>query len=349
MILTIVAAVIVFGVLIAVHEAGHLAAAKAVGVTVHEFAIGMGPKLCSFTKGGTRYSLRLLPIGGYCSMEGEDESSENSGALCNKSPWARLLVMVAGALMNILLGFLLYILLYSCSGPVVSTNIVDQVLPGTPAEAAGFETGDKIIQVNGHRVHIPSELQFEMYKAGYGEMELVLERDGQRLTKTITPKLETVEGKDADGNPVSYQQYLVGYQMKQAKNTVFTVVERAFYQCFLTVRLVLYSFVSIFRGQVSFSDMSGPVGIVNEIGKSVQAGILDLVSLIALIAVNLGVFNLLPFPALDGGRVFFLLVELIRRKPIPPEREGIVHMIGMALLLLLMIAVTYQDIVKLFT
>lgn len=349
MILTIVAAIIVFGLLIAVHEAGHLAAAKAVGVTVHEFAIGMGPKLFSFTKGGTKYSLRLLPIGGYCSMEGEDEASESSGALCNKSPWARLLVMVAGALMNILLGFLLYIILYANSGDVVSTNVVAEVIPDTPAWEVGFEPGDRIIKINGNRVHIPSELQFEMYKSNYEKMEIVLERNGEKLTKNITPKLETVESTDENGNPVSYEQYMFGYYMQQQDNTVFTVLHRAFFQCFLTVRLVLYSFVSLFQGRVGLSDMSGPIGIVNEIGKSVQAGFLDLLYLTALIAVNLGVFNLLPFPALDGGRVFFLLVELIRRKPIPPEKEGFVHMIGMGLLLLLMLVVTYQDILKFFT
>ncbi len=349
MIVTIVAAILVFGVLIAVHEAGHLMAAKAVGVTVHEFAIGMGPKLVSFTKGGTRYSLRLLPIGGYCSMEGEDEQSENSGALCNKSVGARLLVMVAGALMNILLGFIIYIVLCANSGDVVTTNTVAEVLPDTAASEAGLQVGDEIIAINGNRLHIPADLQFEMMKANYGEMKVTLLRDGKKLTKTLTPRLETVEGVDDEGNPVTAERYLIGFNMKQEKNTVFTVLERAFFNCFLTVRMVLYSFVSLFQGQVALSDMSGPVGIVNEIGKSAQAGILSLLSLAALIAVNLGVFNLLPFPALDGGRVFFLLIELIRRKPIPPEKEGLVHAIGMGLLLLLMVVVTYQDIIKLFS
>ncbi len=349
MILTIIAAILVFGVLIAVHEAGHLMAAKAVGVTVHEFAIGMGPKLFSFTKDGTRYSLRLLPIGGYCSMEGEDEQSENLGALCNKSVGARLLVMVSGALMNILLGFILYIILCANTGNLVTTNTIAEVLPNTAAEEAGFLTGDEIVAINGNRVHIPADLQFEMMKANYEEMEVTLKREGKKLTRTITPRLETVEGVDNEGNPVTAQRYLFGYHMKQEKNTFFTVLERAFFNCFLTVRMVLYSFISLFQGQVALSDMSGPVGIVNEIGKSAQAGILSLLSLAALIAVNLGVFNLLPFPALDGGRVFFLFIELIRRKPIPPEKEGLVHAIGMGLLLLLMAAVTYQDIVKLFS
>ena len=348
MILTIVAAILVFGILIAVHEAGHLMAAKAVGVTVHEFAIGMGPKLFSFTKGETLYSLRLLPIGGYCSMEGEDEKSENSGALCNKSVGARLLVMVAGALMNILLGFVLYIILCANTGEVVTTNTVAEILPDSAAEEAGFQVGDEIIAINGNRVHIPADLQFEMMKANYQEMEVTLKREGKKLTKTIVPRLETVEGVDEKGNSVKTERYLFGYTMGQQKNTPLTVLKRAFFNCFLTVRMVLYSFISLFQGQVALSDMSGPVGIVNEIGKSAQAGIMSLLSLAALIAVNLGVFNLLPFPALDGGRVFFLLIELIRRKPIPPEKEGLVHAIGMGLLLLLMVVVTYQDIIKLF-
>ncbi len=349
MILTIIAAILVFGVLIAVHEAGHLMAAKAMGVTVHEFAIGMGPKLFSFIRGGTRYSLRLLPIGGYCSMEGEDEQSEHSGALCNKSVGARLLVMVSGALMNILLGFLLYIILCANTGSLVTTNIVSEVLPGTAAEEVGFQVGDEIVAINGNRVHIPADLQFEMMKANYGKMEVTLKRNGETLTKSIAPRLETVEGVDDEGNPVTTERYLFGYTMKQQKNTPLTVLKSAFFNCFLTVRMVLYSFISLFQGQVALSDMSGPVGIVNEIGKSAQAGILSLLSLAALIAVNLGVFNLLPFPALDGGRVFFLLIELMRRKPIPPEKEGLVHAIGMGLLLLLMVVITYQDILKLFS
>lgn len=349
MILTIIAAVLVFGVLIAVHEAGHLMAAKAVGVTVHEFSIGMGPKLFSFGRGETLYSVRLLPIGGYCSMEGEDATSENPGALCNKSAGARLLVMVAGALMNLLLGFVLYLILCANSGDVVTTNIVAEVMPDSAAEEAGFLPGDEIVAVNGNRVHIPLDLQFEMMKADYGEMEVTLKRNGEKLTKTLIPRLEETEMIDDEGNTVKGQRYLFGYYMEQENNTVFTVLRHAFFRCFLTVKMVLYSFVSLFRGQVSLSDMSGPVGIVNEIGKSAQAGILSLLSLSALIAVNLGVFNLLPFPALDGGRVFFLLIELIRRKPIPPEKEGMVHAIGMGLLLLLMVFVTYQDILKLFS
>lgn len=349
MIVTIIAAILVFGILIAVHEAGHLMAAKAVGVTVHEFSIGMGPKLFSFGRGETQYSVRLLPIGGYCSMEGEDATSENPGALCNKSAGARLLVMVAGALMNLLLGFVLYLILCANSGDVVTTNIVAEVMPDSAAEEAGFQTGDEIVAVNGNRVHIPLDLQFEMMKADYGEMEVTLKRNGEKLTKTLVPMLEETETVDDEGNTVKGQRYLFGYYMEQEKNTVFTVLRHAFFRCFLTVKMVLYSFVSLFRGQVALSDMSGPVGIVNEIGKSAQAGILSLLSLSALIAVNLGVFNLLPFPALDGGRVFFLLIELIRRKPIPPEKEGMVHAIGMGLLLLLMVFVTYQDILKLFS
>lgn len=281
-------------------------------------------------------------------MEGEDENSDNPGALCNKSVGARLLVMVSGALMNILLGFLLYVILCANTGDKVTTNIVEEILPGTAAQEAGLLPGDELIAINGNRVHIPAQLQFEMMKANYQEMELTIQRDGQKLTKQLTPRLETVEGVDEEGNPVSSKRYLFGYTMKQQNNTPLTVLHRAFFNCFLTVEMVLYSFISLFQGQVALSDMSGPVGIVNEIGKSVQAGWLSLLSLAALIAVNLGVFNLFPFPALDGGRVFFLLIELIRRKPIPPEKEGFVHAVGMILLLILMVFVTYQDILKFF-
>lgn len=348
MILTIIAAVLVFGIIIAVHEAGHLIAAKSVGVKVHEFAIGMGPRLFSFTKGGTAYSLRLLPIGGFCSMEGEDENSDNPDALCNKSVWARLLVMVSGALMNVILGLLIYIIIIGAAGGnTIGVNVVDEVLENSPAMEAGLQPGDKVIRVNGKRVHLPSEMRFELYKSGGQEAEVVINRGGEKITKRITPYLQEEKQLDANGNEVTVSNYYFGYQMRQEKKTVWNVLSYAYYQSWFTIDVVIYSLGQLIQGKVGLNEMSGPVGIVNQIGQSARAGFLDLLSFMALITINLGVFNLLPIPALDGGRILFLIVEIIRRKPLNPEREGMVHFIGLVLLMILMIVVTSSDIIKL--
>ncbi len=360
--LTAVSALIVFGVLIGIHEAGHLIAAKAVGVTVFEFAIGMGPKLFSFTKGGTKYSLRLFPIGGYCRMDGEDERSENEGALCNKSVLQRLLVIAAGAIMNILLGFVIYVFCTSLYSDAVTTNRIGSVIPDSPAFAAELEAGDKIIKINGNRVYNSQDVNLEMMKAGYGNgFSVTVKRNGGKLTKTVVPSLyikeyeedgEVLGGYFADENTPSeikerYGRYLMGFTFATEQKTVLTVLKSAALSCGSTVKIVLYSLRMLVTGQVGLNDVSGPVGIVGEIGNSARAGLLSLLSLTSMITINLGVFNLLPVPALDGGRIFFLLVELVRRKPIPPEREGLVHFIGLAALMIFMLVVTANDVFKL--
>ena len=347
MILTIIAAVLVFGIIIAVHEAGHLIAAKSVGVKVHEFAIGMGPKLFSFTKGGTAYSLRLLPIGGFCSMEGEDENSDNPDALCNKSVWARLLVMVSGALMNVILGLVIYIVIISAVPGDIGFNVIGEVIDNSPAMEAGLQPGDKIVKVNGKRVHLASEVRFELFKTEGQEAELVLNRNGEKITKRITPMLQEGKSVDANGNEITVNQYFFGYRAREDQKTVWNVLKYAYYQSWFTIDVVIYSLGQLIQGKVGLNEMSGPVGIVNQIGQSARAGFLDLLSFMALITINLGVFNLLPIPALDGGRILFLIIEIIRRKPLNPEREGMVHFIGLVLLMILMVVVTWSDIIKL--
>ena len=360
--LTIISAIIVFGLLIGIHEFGHLTAAKAVGVTVHEFAIGMGPKLFSFTKGGTKYSLRLLPIGGYCKMEGEDETSDNPGALCNKSVWARLLVMVSGALMNIILGFVIYILISSCYVTDFRVNTVGKVVENSPAYECGIKPGDKIVSINDSSVHITAEANFAVFINGTAENEITVKRNGEKLKFKVSPGLYIDNYKDENGKiqggyfadtstsdeiKNKYGRYIIGYEFKKVSKNPFNVVKNAFFSAGYTVKVVLYSLKMLITGQVGIKDVSGPVGIVSQIGQSAAAGLASLLSLTALITINLGVFNLLPLPALDGGRVLFLIIELIRRKPVPPEKEGLVHFVGLALLLILILVVTAGDIYKL--
>lgn len=360
--LTLISAIIVFGLLIGIHEAGHLFAAKAVGVTVHEFAIGMGPKLLSFTKGGTKYALRLLPIGGYCKLEGEDEESTNPNALCNKSIWARLLVMVSGALMNIILGFLIYLIINTCYVSDFRVNTVGNVLENSPAYACGIQPGDKIVAINGNPVHITAEASFEIFKNGTAENEITVKREGKKLKFKVSPALYIENFEDENGllqggffadesTPKELTEkagrYIIGYEFEKVPKTPINVIQNAFFSAGYTVKVVLYSLKMLVTGKVGMGDVSGPVGIVNQIGQSAAAGLASLLSFTAMITINLGVFNLLPLPALDGGRVFFLLIELIRRKPVPPEKEGMVHFVGLALLMILILVVTAGDIYKL--
>ncbi len=338
---TAVAAVLIFCILIFVHELGHFMAAKGLGIRVHEFAIGMGPKLWQRKKGETLYSVRLLPIGGFCALEGEDQASSDEKALSNKPAWVKLIVMAAGAFMNLLLGLLLLFLLYGTAEGVVVPKIAT-VEAGSAAESSGLSAGDEIISLNGRRVHIASDLYWEMSQLTGEETEVVVRRDGEKRVLTFTPQMQ-------EGVAV------LGIRLTQAENNIWLTVKTGVCSTVFYARVVIDTFLDLIRGRVAFSNMSGPVGIVSEIGSAVQAtaetgwaGFLNLLQLTVLLTINLGVFNLLPIPALDGGRIFFVLVEIIRRKPLPPEKEGMIHMVGFALLILLSIVIAYMDVLKLF-
>ncbi|MBE7035111.1 MAG: site-2 protease family protein [Ruminococcaceae bacterium] len=337
---TAVAAIIIFCVLVFVHEFGHFLAAKALGIRVHEFAIGMGPKLFGKQKGETLYSVRALPIGGFCALEGEDASSDDERALSKKPAWAKFIVMVAGSVMNLLLGFLLLLCIYGTADQIVVPEIA-AVDSGSAAEAAGVLPDDVVVSLDGRTVHIAGDLAWAKSKLTGAETELVVHRGSEKRTLLITPQ-QTEAGLS------------LGIRMKARENTFFLTVKTGFYNTFFYAKVVLETFVDLLRGRVAFQNLSGPIGIVSEIGTAVKetaetglAGFLSLVQLTVLLTINLGVFNLLPIPALDGGRIFFVLVEMIRRKPLPPEKEGIVHMVGLVLLLLVSLVVAYMDVIKL--
>lgn len=338
---TAVAAILIFCVLIFVHELGHFISAKLLGIRVHEFAIGMGPKLISRQKGETRYSVRLLPIGGFCALEGEDQTSADEKALSNKPAWIKLIVMAAGAFMNLLLGLLLLFCLYGTAKTIVVPEI-SVVETESAAEMAGLLPGDEILRLSGRRIHIAGDLYWEASRLDGEATEAVIRRSGEKQTITLFPQM-TENGA------------VLGISLKQAENSFGLAVKSGFYSTVFYARVVLESFVDLLRGKISFSSMSGPVGIVSEISTAVQQtaetgwqGFLNLLQLTILLTINLGVFNLLPIPALDGGRIFFVLVEMIRRKPLPPEKEGLVHMIGFVLLLLFSAVIAYMDVLKLF-
>ena len=328
--ITILASILVFGLLIGVHEFGHLIAAKLCGIRVYEFAIGMGPKLFSFEKGGTKYGLRLFPIGGFCNMN-EDIESDEEDSFGNKNPFQRMFVLASGAIMNLLLGFLALCILLGMPKEIV-TNRVGEVLPEAPAYTQGLEVGDEIVKINKTTTNIVDDIYMEMSYSDGSNINLVVKRNGEKINLTITP-YKNEEGK-----------YIIGYRPAVEKNTFGKVVRNSFYYSIYISKAVLVSLKDMITGRVALNQMSGPVGIVKEIGNAAKKGFENLLNLIALITINLGLFNLLPFPALDGGRIVFVLYELITRKKVPINAEAVVHFIGLILLLVLMFIVTFSDL-----
>lgn len=334
---TVIAAVVVFLLLVLVHEFGHFVVAKLCGVTVHEFAIGMGPLIFKKEHKGTVYSLRCIPIGGYCALEGEDTESDDPGAFGNKSPLKRILILVAGAVMNLLLGFVLMcFVMFSPKAEMVAVPVIGEVQELSAAEEAGLLSGDRIVKINNARIETQMELKFELSRYRGGEIEIDYIRDGEKHTTFLTPK----QGEDG----MHYIGFLAKTEPLDFGGRLYHAVQ---YTIFYG-KSILVSLWDLVTGSIGMENMSGPVGIVNEIGNAAKSGIDTLLPLAALITINLGLFNLLPLPALDGGRIFFVLVELVIGKKISPEKEGLVHFIGFALLIGLMIFATWNDIVRLF-
>ena len=323
----IIAAILIFGVLIAVHELGHFLAAKACGVRVNEFAIGMGPALFKKTRGDTTYALRLLPIGGFCAMEGEEEDSDDPAALNNQGFWQKLLIFAAGALMNFLAGLIIILVLYA-GVKAVNVPVIHGFADGCPLESAsGLREGDRILSIDGERIYTFSDVSLLLGRNKTGDFDLVIRRDGQKL-RLENFHMERGEYLDQSGEK------------------------------FTGFRLVRLSLQMLITGEAGFSDMSGPVGIVSTIttvgeqSESAAAAAANIAYLAALIAVNLAVMNLLPLPALDGGKIFFLVVNalcmLTIHKQIPAKFENYVHLAGFILLMGLMLVITFQDVLKLF-
>ena len=347
----ILIAILIFGLIIAIHEFGHFAVAKLCGIRVNKFAIGMGPKLFKFQKGETEYSLRIFPIGGFCAMEGEDESSNDERAFNNKAVWKRMLVVVAGAAMNILLGFVLLIILTSMLVRIPSNTIADFhsktdekgeiVEYMSSSYDCGLRENDIIYSMNGLRVFTDTDIIYELTSTNAETYDLVVIRDGEKV------ELDDVKFQDKETGAV------LDFYLKSADKNPLTVVSYAARDSIATARLIWISLYDLVTGKYGVKELSGPVGIVSTIGEAASVGetikdkVMSLMNLTIFITINVGICNMLPIPALDGGRFFFLLVEAIRRKPIKPEHEGYVHLAGMLLLFALMIFATYNDILRL--
>lgn len=342
--MNIIIAILIFSAIIIFHELGHFWLAKANGIRVNEFSLGLGPTLVGFTRGETKYCIKLLPFGGACMMEGEDDESHDNKAFCNKSVWARISVVAAGPIFNFIMAFILALILIGLSG--YDAPIVSDVMSGYSAEKAGIEAGDKIVKLDNKKIHVYREISFYTYFHSDSEIQVTYERDGELYEATLTPTYSKDEGR-----------YLIGLSGgARTKGSVWQTIEYSAYEVKYWISTTMTSLKMLVTGKVSLNDLSGPVGIVQSIGttynQSKTAGayyvFLSMANICILLSANLGVMNLLPLPALDGGRLVFLIIEAIRRKRIDPNKEGMVHYIGLILLLLLMVVVLFNDIRKIF-
>ena len=348
----IVIAIIVFGILIASHELGHFTVAKLCGVKVNEFAIGMGPTLLKKQGKETLYSWRLLPIGGFCAMEGEDEDTGDPRAFSSQPKWKKLIILAAGATMNFLFGLLVVVILFANSQGFVG-NTVTELADGFPyGGQQGIMAGDEIYAVNGHRIHYSSDFTTFMALDGDGVIDLTVRRDGQKLI------FENFELKRHEYNDNGVTNLRYGLTFNLIPATLGSKLTYSWRETTNFVRLIWISLGQIVTGQVGLKDMSGVVGIVstvNDVGnaaESVRSGLWSVTYLFAFIAVNLAVMNMLPIPALDGGRIFLMIVTAILEKivghKIDPKYEGYIHTAGLILLLGLMAVIMVSDVVKIF-
>ena len=341
----IILAILIFGFIVMFHEFGHFIVAKKSGIQVFDFSIGFGPSILHWTRGETTYNLRPIPLGGYCAM-GEDNAEGEKGNFNEKPVWVRMLVILAGPFFNFILAFLIGIILVASTG--YDKPVIGEVESGFPAAEAGIQAGDEIVRMDGHKIHLWREITLHNTIHPGETVEVVYERDGKRHEVTVKPK------KDEDGR---YRLGVMPDKSYYTKANVLTAIQYGYYEVRYSVRSTIDGLKMLLYRKIGIKELSGPVGIGSFVNNSykesrdygARAVAVTMLSISLLISANLGVMNLLPIPALDGGRLLFLLIEAVRRKRIPPEKEGLVHLVGMGLLLLLMAVVMYNDITKIIT
>ncbi len=346
--LYLVLTLLLMGVLVFVHELGHYLTARLCGVTIHEFSIGMGKRLGGFTskKTGIQYSFRLLPIGGYVAMAGEDEEVDDPNAFNKKNVWQRMLILVAGAGMNVLTGFLAMLILTSgmtMAGYRLPSTTIAEFSAGAPSHITGLEVGDRIVSIDGVKVHTGYDLSYEIMFNAYKPVDVVVERDGQLYT---VPDVHFPSGME-DG----IQLGSMDFNIYAAESTVWNVLKTTFFRSISSIKMVFDSIGGIISGRFTLASMSGPIGVTNavaDVASQPMAG-WNILYLFALIAMNLGVMNLLPIPALDGGRLFFRVVEILRfGKPVNPNVEARIHGVGMMILLAFTAIIAFKDVFMMF-
>ena len=373
-IITFVAAVLIFGAVIAIHEFGHFSAAKLSGIQVNEYSIGMGPALFKKIVGGTQYTLRLLPIGGYVAMEGEgspesnaaqqerdadedgEEEEEDQLESWNPIPpdkrtgmpfpeaaiWKRAIVMAAGPLMNFVLGFVVLLGLIALRSDPIASRVIYSIADGALCGQTGLQAGDEIVAVNGRRCFIANDILYELVRTQNTRADFTVRRDG-RLVQLPGVQFDTYT--DEGGNT----RMNIGFTVYALEKTPANVLKETVNSELYYGRIIFTSLVDLLRGRESINNLSGPVGIVSAIGQAASYGLTDLLELLVLITVNLGVLNLLPIPALDGGRLVFLAVEAVIRRPVSQRLQESLTLATFILLFGLMIFATYNDVLRLIT
>ena len=343
--ISIIISILLFGFLIFIHEGGHYLFARLFHVTIDEFAIGMGPRLLSkkSKKTGIEYSLRLFPIGGFVSMVGEDEESDDENAFYKKPVWQRIIITAAGALTNILVGVIAMCILVTASGdPLVSNTVADFVYDDGGvcyAESAGLMLGDRIIEVDGTRTQIGNETFYEIMRKGIEPLDITVERNGEKVV------VEDIEFPTFTEDNTVFG--MIDFKFAAEERTLGSLIKHSFFRSVSTIKTILDSLIDLIRGRYGIDAVSGPIGVTEALGKAAETGIYELVYFAIVITMNLGVVNLLPLPALDGGRLLFQLIELIARKPVKKEIEGYIHFAGLVILMILMVLIAVKDIIKL--
>lgn len=348
MIVSVLIFLVIFCILVVVHEFGHYLVARMNGIHATEFFIGFGPKLIKWNKNDTEFSIRLIPLGGACVFEGADtfetEVEPSEGSFLKANVWRRIATTLAGPLFNIVLAYICGVILASASGAVIPE--IRSVLPDSGAEEAGILPGDLITSINGHSIHLNSEVSFTSFYSQGEPMEMMVKRNGQEIKLTVTPKYDEED-----------QRFYIGItDGKYIDCTPLQSLEYGFYNVEYILRATIEGLRMLFTGQTGKDDLAGPVGIVKIVDDTydeakeygVGTVVLSMLNIMMLLSANLAVMNLLPIPGLDGGRMIFLLIEAIFRKPVPREKEGYVTIAGMALLLILIVFVFFNDITKFF-
>lgn len=340
--ITMAAAVFVFAIMILFHELGHYLMAKRVGIKVNEFSLGFGPLLCKWGRGETTYSLRLLPLGGYVRMAGMEPGDEHEERGFNrKSVWQRMSVISAGPLMNFVLALFLFVFTFSAIGiPTPSdSNVLGGVIQGQPAAKAGLKAGDRIVSIDGTPVSTWTGMAAIIQENAGNPLKITVERDGRRHTFTVEPVYDSQQQKAVIG-----VRQVLHYQ----RQGLFNSIKLGVIQAVGFIVLIIKSLVLMFTGPISAADVAGPVGITRMIGEAARSGLAYLLNFAGILSINLGLINLLPIPALDGSRLVFLGLEKLRGRPVEPERENFIHLIGFTLLMFLILVISYNDIMRIF-
>jgi len=340
--MTIITALIILAVLILVHEWGHFIVARRIGIPVHEFSLGFGRKLYSTRRNGVEYSLRLIPMGGFVRMAGEEPGDMNDpDGYNNRRPWEKVGVAFSGPFMNFVLAVFIFIYTFAVIGiPKASPEaVIGELVSGKPAASAGLQVGDRILEVNNVSITSWNEFVGMIHRNETGTtMQLLVERDSVTSVYTVEPVFDEQAGYPIIG---------VYPQLQYVRQNVMDAIKLGFIQTYDTTALLLGGLGQLFTGAVAPTELAGPVGITRMVGEAAQGGMIYLLSFTAFLSINLGIINLLPIPALDGSRIVFALVESVRRKPLDPEKEGMIHWLGFIFLILIIIFATYNDLVRL--